>query len=218
MSAEKRLLASAVGVAAAAVATKERRSRIVASGTAPEPNTTTPLGRGRAASSSPRSRAPNDVSSGGPETISAVAAPTRRKPSRWRDAIRDRSAATHCSSGPAPATGFRVKDPDRDVAHRHGVYRAHHGGLVSARTVRAYVGLGANVGDAERTLAEAIERAHRASRRAAPGRLPAVRHRAGRRHRSARLPQRGRGGRCSGRPGPGDGRDDVAHGTQGART
>ena len=75
---------------------------------------------------------------------------------------------------------------------------------MSRHTVRAYIGLGANVGDATATLPAAVG-ALADLPGAGSGRVAPVRHRAGRRHRSARVSQRGRRPRCPGGPDPAQG-------------
>ena len=76
---------------------------------------------------------------------------------------------------------------------------------MSRHTVRAYIGLGANVGDATATLAAAVGALGELPGIAAPRRVASLRHRTGRRHRSAGVPQRGgrarRPGGTGSRPG-----------------
>ena len=107
-----------------------------------------------------------------------------------------------------------MEDEHRDGRHPASLARAR---MVVGRRVRAYVGLGANVGDAAATLAAVI-----GALSALPGaRLRGVSrlyaHEAGRSRRPAALPQRGRGPRRPGGPGPGDRRDRPARRAQGAR-
>ena len=115
--------------------------------------------RRRHSAASPRSRRPNGVSSGGPETIRAADAPAARKPTRWRSARAARAAETAASSGPAAGPGLRVQDERADVAGGHAGPSLDGGSrtTVGERRVRAYVGLGSNVGDAPATLAWAVD-------------------------------------------------------------
>jgi 2-amino-4-hydroxy-6-hydroxymethyldihydropteridine diphosphokinase len=64
--------------------------------------------------------------------------------------------------------GFQVQDSDRNMLHPATVagYEARTIEVTVSRRVRAYIGLGANVGDARRTLADAV---------AALGALPGAR-------------------------------------------
>ena len=100
--------------------------------------------------------------------------------------------------------GLRMQDADDDAGHPASLARVE--GPPMGR-VRAYVGLGANLGDAEATLARGGPRPGGAPRRAPPRGLAPLRDRSLGRDRPARVPQRGRGPRRavrsrSGRPGP----------------
>lgn len=59
---------------------------------------------------------------------------------------------------PGGRTRFRMEDANGDLAMGHGnrVYPSSDRRTVSDRRVRAYIGLGANVGDADATLASAV--------------------------------------------------------------
>src|SRR3954452_18687693 len=149
------VLASATGASDPAAATKSRRSRALARGMAPEPRTTSPAGR--SALTRARSRAPNDVASGGPETIATSAAPAARNASRCRAATRARSSASHRPRTPArgPASGCKIRTVTGRMARSLAAAREVTG-MPDVGRVRAYIGLGANVGDAASTLAEAV--------------------------------------------------------------
>src|SRR3954468_6886444 len=149
------LLASATGASDPAAPTKSLRSRALARGLAPEPRTTSPAGR--SARTSPRRRAPNDVASGGPETIATSAAPAARNASRCRAATRARSSASHRPRTPArgPASGCKIRTVTGRMARSLAAAREVTG-MPDVGRVRAYIGLGANVGDAASTLAEAV--------------------------------------------------------------
>ena len=130
-----------------------RRSATVASGIAPDPRTTSPAGR--SASTSARSRAPNGVSSGGPATIrtSSVAARpprSRRMPLGERESL----VADPALERAGARARLRVEDDDDHTGHRPE--SSERRGRDLTRRVRAYVGLGANLGDAEATLAAAV--------------------------------------------------------------
>ena len=195
MSAEKRLFVSARSPSAAAAATNARRSADVAIGIAPEPRTTTPFAGWLATNA--RRRAPNAMPSGGPPVTVTSVAPAARKPRRWRSAVVARASATQRSSSPArgPGSGCRMSTATSDIQPSLPIRRQ-----ALTRRVRAYVGLGANVGDPAETIAAGIQ-----SLAALPGarlrrRLAALRDRAGRRRRPAGVPQRGCRDRRPARP------------------
>ena len=152
-------------------------------------------------------------------------APAATNPRRCRSASLARASADPArraarQPGPAPGGGFGRR-PAASVESSGGrLDRSDARSPILARvrtTVRAYVGLGANVGDPEATLTRGGRRARRAPRHATARRLAPLRHGAGRRHRPARVPQCGRRARRPGRPGPGDRRARPAVRAQGAR-
>ncbi len=177
-----------------AASTSSRRSAPVASGTAPDPSTTSPPSPRPAAIS--RSRAPNGRPSGGPARISARFAPASRNPRRCRSATSSRAAAVTRMSGPAfdPGSGCRIAtstsvmcEPGASLGHPSSDSKVLS--MSASRTVRAYVGLGANVGDAAETLASAIVALDEIAGDPRHRRLAAVRDRAVGRHRPARVPE-----------------------------
>ena len=85
------------------------------------------------------------------------------------------------------------------------------------RRVRAYIGLGANLGDAGATLAGGVRALATLPGSAPPRGLAALCDGAGRRRRPAALPQRGRRARRARRSRSGHGRDGPADRTQAAR-
>ena len=118
---------------------------------APEPRTTSPRCRERRATS--RSRAPNGKPSGNPATIRASSAPAASNLSLWSSASLPRSAATQLASGPADGGAFAWKMMTPTVAM--GPSLASGGGNLTGR-VRAYIGLGANLGDGAASLAAGV--------------------------------------------------------------
>lgn len=100
-----------------------------------------------------RSRAPNGRPSETPATIRASVAPAASNPALWRSASRPRAAATQHSSGPADGAAFAWKMMTPTVAMGPSLAS---GGRTLTKRARAYVGLGANLGDAAETIAAAI--------------------------------------------------------------
>ena len=145
-------------------------------------------------------------------TASAPAAANRRRVAHRERRPRIASRSRFERPARAPRAGARMTDGDR--RHTARVYRRE--GLDVAR-VRAYVGLGANVGDADRDARGGDPRARGAPGRAAPRRVAPVRDGARRRHRPARVPERGRRARRARRPAPGRRRAGAAHRAQGPR-
>ena len=154
-----------------------------------------PAGRRRRSTAT---RAPNGSPSGGPaDDPDVVGARPRRTarvvPGQPRRGRRPPSA----SSGPAagPGSGCMIRTVTGGMARS---LAAAIEGTVTTRRIRAYIGLGANVGDATATLTEAVAAVAGLPGIAAPRRLAAVRDRTGRRHRPARVPQRRRRDRRAG--------------------
>src|SRR3954470_10930142 len=149
------LLANATDASDPAASTRSRRSRLLANGIAPEPRMTSPSGR--SARTRARILSPNDVASGGPETMATSAAPAVRNASPWRCAMRARSAASHRPRTPArgPASGCKIRTVTGRMARSLAAVREVTE-MPQVGRVRAYIGLGANVGDAASTLAEAV--------------------------------------------------------------
>ena len=153
-----------------AAATNARRSAAVASGIAPS--------RGRRGR--PAAAARDEVAEpraerrlvGRPADDADVARAGRREAGRVPLGDRPaRTSASQRSSGPGVRARPRVQDADADRAHGPESSRHRRRRPVPDRRVRAYIGLGANLGDAEATLAAAVR---------ALAALPGVRVRASR--------------------------------------
>ncbi len=131
--------------------------------------------------------------------------PRPRRPRGTRAGGAPRGPTRAASSGAQERSGvgreLRGEDEDGDGRHRPSLAMERRRAVAR---VRAYIGLGANVGDAAATLAAAVHALRGAAGCEAPRRLAALRHGAGRRARPAGVPQRGRGARRARRAGPGD--------------
>jgi 2-amino-4-hydroxy-6-hydroxymethyldihydropteridine diphosphokinase len=116
----------------------------------PDPSSTSPSAD--TVDAMDRTRPPNDSSGVRSSAISAVA-PARAKPAAWRSALARRIVAKAVASGPepGPAPGWRMTAATR-VTHAS----LPSGGPPILRRVRAYIGLGANLGDSGSTIAGGI--------------------------------------------------------------
>ena len=126
------------------------KSPVRASGIEPEPSTTSPVPASSAAASG-RRRAPNDRPSGRPRVDPDVVRPADREPrgeivrgERPRPGDEPRQLARILG-------GLRVQDSNGGTRHAATLAAASE---VALAAVRAYIGLGANVGDARGTLTE----------------------------------------------------------------
>ena len=99
-----------------------------------------------------RSRAPNGAPPGRVSTIRAMA-PAASKPCACRRALAARAAANADLEGPRALARHGVEDDGDDAGHRASLATEEARPM---RRVRAYVGLGANLGDPAATLAAAV--------------------------------------------------------------
>ena len=125
----------------------------VASGIDPDPRTTIPAGI--SARTSALSRSPNERPSGGPDTIMTSAAPAALKAVQCRFASAARRSDTQCAIEPASGPGSGCMMRTLTGRMRSSLSTGRRGAMTERR-VRAYVGLGANLGDTVATLAAVI--------------------------------------------------------------
>src|SRR4051812_17079187 len=101
----------------------------------------------------PRRRSPNDRPSAEPRSIRTSSAPAARKRVARSSATSPRARPSNRVSSPASSagSGCRIR-----TAARPTESLSHTRTEVDLAEVRAYIGLGANVGDARQTLTDAV--------------------------------------------------------------
>ena len=143
-------------VRAPAARTRRSASRRRSSGTAPPPSTTTPR-RGRSSATMPASRSPNDDRAGfvgSRRDHDHAPAPARLNSSTWR--LTTTLACRSQQGGQRRLAVARRLVEDDDERPGHGRHRPTTEDTTTEQRVRAYLGLGANLGDAPPTLARAV--------------------------------------------------------------